>query len=224
MTTLLSLKLGTNGSYVRRLQTLLNSRVIPSPNLPEDGVFGLKTDMAVKRFQTQHALVADGVVGPITWTALGMKQSQTEGPRKPPPPADQPKPTGDWMGIAEGELGVHENSLPGQNNLRILEYHETTTLHATTDEVLLLLLLPWCASFVNWVMTKAGRRGTKQCAGQQLAELGSGAHLAQKRGGHSDPPKGERQRFRDRFGDRLSRCLLRELERHARPPAWRQSE
>ena len=144
MTTLVSLKLGTNGSYVRRLQTLLNSRVIPSPNLPEDGVFGLKTDMAVKRFQTQHALVADGVVGPITWTALGMKQSQTEGPRKPPPPADQPKPTGDWMGIAEGELGVHENSLPGQNNLRILEYHETTTLHATTDEVLLLLffLLP----------------------------------------------------------------------------------
>ena len=90
--------------------------------------------------------VADGVVGPITWTALGMKQSQTEGPRKPPPPADQPKPTGDWMGIAEGELGVHENSLPGQNNLRILEYHETTTLHATTDEVLLLLLLAAAAA------------------------------------------------------------------------------
>src|ERR1051325_2535379 len=114
ITSLVSLRLGSSGAYVRRLQTLLNSRLIPPPNLSEDGVFGPKTDMAVKRFQTQRALVAAGVVGHITMTALGMKQSQTEGPQKPSPPTDQPKLTGDWMSIAEGELGVHENSLPGQ--------------------------------------------------------------------------------------------------------------
>src|SRR6266516_1789775 len=154
MTILASLKLGSNSSHVHRLQTLLNSRVVPPPNLREDGDFGLATDAAVKHFQAQHGLVADGVVGSITWTALGMKQSQTEGPQKRPPPADQPKPTGDWMSIAEGELGIHENSLPGENNQRILEYHQTTTLAALTDEV------PWCSSFVNWVMKKAGRKGT----------------------------------------------------------------
>jgi len=47
---------------MRRLQTLLNSQVVPPPNLREDGDFGLATDAAVKRFQAQHGLVAGGVV------------------------------------------------------------------------------------------------------------------------------------------------------------------
>lgn len=173
MPTLVSLKLGSSGSYVRRLQTLLNSRLIPSPNLLEDGVFGSKTDVAVKQFQTQCALIADGVVGPRTWTALGMRQSQTEDPQERPPPAGQPNPTGDWMSIAEGELGVHENSLPGQDNLRILEYHQTTT-HATTDEV------PWCSSFVNWVITKAGRKGTGSAMASSWVNWGTGLNLPRK--------------------------------------------
>ena len=53
-----------------------------------------------------------------------MRQSQTEDPQKRPPPAGQPNRTGDWMSIAEGELGVRENSLAGENNQRILEYHQ----------------------------------------------------------------------------------------------------
>jgi uncharacterized protein (TIGR02594 family) len=174
MTTLVSLKLGSNSSHVRRLQTLLNSRVVPSPNLREDGDFGLATDAAVKQFQAQHGLVADGVVGPMTWTALGMKQSQTEGPQKRPLPANQPKPTGDWMSIAEGELGIHENSLPGENNRRILEYHQTTTLAATTDEV------PWCSSFVNWVMKNAGRRATGSALASSWLTWGGGLNSPKK--------------------------------------------
>ena len=58
------------------------------------------------------------------------------------------------MSIAEGELGIHENSLPGENNRRILEYNQATTFAAPADEV------PWSSSFVNWVMKNAGRRGT----------------------------------------------------------------
>ena len=35
-----------------------------------DGIFGLLTEEAVKEFQTEHALKADGIVGEKTWAAL----------------------------------------------------------------------------------------------------------------------------------------------------------
>jgi WD40 repeat protein len=35
-----------------------------------DGVFGSKTDQAVRRFQERNGLVIDGIVGPITWQRL----------------------------------------------------------------------------------------------------------------------------------------------------------
>jgi peptidoglycan hydrolase-like protein with peptidoglycan-binding domain len=40
-------------------------------HIPADGVFGPGTAKAVKRFQRRHGLVADAIVGPATWAALG---------------------------------------------------------------------------------------------------------------------------------------------------------
>jgi len=37
---------------------------------PVDGVFGPKTEAAVKAFQTDQGLVVDGIVGRNTWKAL----------------------------------------------------------------------------------------------------------------------------------------------------------
>lgn len=64
------LQLHSRGAEVVRLQTLLNSRVVPSPKLATDGVFGPRTRAAVERFQRASWLSEDGRVGPCTWSAL----------------------------------------------------------------------------------------------------------------------------------------------------------
>ena len=53
---------------VKSLQGLLNQNGF---SLEADGLFGRDTEAAVKRFQGEHHLIDDGVVGPLTWAALG---------------------------------------------------------------------------------------------------------------------------------------------------------
>lgn len=66
-----TLKKGSKGPEVTKLQQLLNQKLQPSPNLIPDGDFGNKTDAAVKAFQKAKGLTPDGIVGPKTWDALG---------------------------------------------------------------------------------------------------------------------------------------------------------
>lgn len=57
--------------YVRRIQAIL--RDVGGYSLGGtgvDGIFGPNTDVAVRRFQGDHHLVVDGVVGPQTWAVL----------------------------------------------------------------------------------------------------------------------------------------------------------
>jgi peptidoglycan hydrolase-like protein with peptidoglycan-binding domain len=59
---------GATGDAVRVLQRAL--RRSPMWGFVVDGVFGPKTEAAVKEFQQGAGLVVDGVVGPLTWAAL----------------------------------------------------------------------------------------------------------------------------------------------------------
>lgn len=65
------LRIGSSGIDVSEIQKELNAIAINYPNIkpiyPVDGIFGSATDAAVRVFQRQFSLTADGVVGKATW-------------------------------------------------------------------------------------------------------------------------------------------------------------
>ena len=67
-------KRGDRGSAVRSIQQELG--------ITADGVFGAQTERAVKRFQRRHELEADGIVGPLTRGALGLKPFSSRSVRR----------------------------------------------------------------------------------------------------------------------------------------------
>jgi uncharacterized protein (TIGR02594 family) len=149
-----TLRQGDSGPEVRHLQELLNKRLQPSPNLRVDGRFGPRTQGAVRLYQASVGLGIDGVVGPLTWTALE-KGLVTNPASAVSVPASFPN--APWMAVAMRELGQREIR-GARHNPRIVQYHATTTLRATTDET------AWCSSFVNWSLQQAGVGGTNSAA------------------------------------------------------------
>ena len=69
------------------------------------------------------------------------------------------------MDIATAEIGQHEIA-GAKANPRIVEYHSSTWLKATSDEV------PWCSSFVNWCLIKAVVRPTRSAAAKSWLTWG----------------------------------------------------
>ena len=61
------LRKGSSGMEVRDLQEMLTGAGYP---LEADGVFGEKTEAAVRAFQADHGLTTDGICGKNTWAAL----------------------------------------------------------------------------------------------------------------------------------------------------------
>jgi len=57
------LKRGSRGVWVKRVQWQLGG-------LSVDGIFGPKTEAAVKAFQKKAGIAVDGIVGPVTWGKL----------------------------------------------------------------------------------------------------------------------------------------------------------
>jgi len=58
------LKVGSRGKEVKELQEFLE--------IGADGIFGKGTESSVKKWQSENGLVADGIVGPATWDAMGL--------------------------------------------------------------------------------------------------------------------------------------------------------
>ncbi len=150
-------KANTSGD-VAAIQSLLNNH---GNNFTVDGVFIPALAAAIEKFQKEVVGLSrpDGVVDPggKTWNALNGKKegAAPEGPLNKP----------NWVRIAEGEIGQKEIK-GAQHNPRIVEYHGTTTGKFKDDET------PWCSSFVNWVMQKAGQGGTNSAQAISWARWG----------------------------------------------------
>ena len=63
-----NLRRGSKGTEVTRLQTALNALGYDCG--AADGIFGVKTEAAVRRFQRAQQLAVDGVAGRMTWAAI----------------------------------------------------------------------------------------------------------------------------------------------------------
>ena len=76
-----ALKKGNKGEYVKLLQTKLLEHGYSLPRYGADGDFGNETLSALKAFQKDHGLTADGIAGKKTWAALN--EEKPKEPEKP---------------------------------------------------------------------------------------------------------------------------------------------
>ena len=94
------LKLGSTGDAVRTLQANLNKLI--NAGLIADGKFGPLTEMAVKNFQRQYGLTADGIVGKQTQAVI----TRLMAPEAPPVIDYKPA-----LDAANAQIDLLENQL-----------------------------------------------------------------------------------------------------------------
>lgn len=70
-------KMGSRGEEVRRIQQKLTSLGYFSSAI--DGIYGTRTQSAVRSFQRDRGLAVDGIAGPKTLAALGLSSSSSGG-------------------------------------------------------------------------------------------------------------------------------------------------
>ena len=126
------LKLGSKGDEVRTLQSLLNSKGYSVGSV--DGDFGPATEAAVRKFQADHGLGVDGIVGKNTWAALyGDSNTNTL-------PTNSGRDIAYFIKVARSQLGYKEQP----ENLN--KYGKWYGMNGVA----------WCAIFVSWCAQQAG--------------------------------------------------------------------
>lgn len=68
-----TLRRGDKGEHVRYLQDLLNRLYASYSKLIVDGDFGPATEDVVRQMQGRIGIAIDGIVGPASWIAMGVK-------------------------------------------------------------------------------------------------------------------------------------------------------
>lgn len=145
----------TTGSYVKWIQSTLNKAL--QIQLDIDGIIGPKTRSAIRAFQRREGLVVDGIVGPNTEKTLNKYTGQT-------PPVTVPSaPTTPLTGIRArivhlanqewnkwNQGAIKETDASIQTLLKDYWVSGTGYLEGYSKN------LAWSATFISWVMRKAG--------------------------------------------------------------------
>ncbi len=112
------LRRGSSGEYVTVLQVMLNRIAQDYPAIPRitppNGIFGIRTENAVRKFQEVFNLMPDGIVGKATWNRLvslyvgvtDLSELISEGQR-----FYQIRPASDANPIQEGDTGIEVTGL-----------------------------------------------------------------------------------------------------------------
>lgn len=97
-----------------------------------DGIWGRRTERAVRAYQVSHGLVVDGIVGPVTWKSLfgnDAVEAEFDNPAIP------------WFQEARRLIGIKERVGPG-NEPTIINWAKSTGISYSDDDI------PWCGLFV----------------------------------------------------------------------------
>lgn len=97
-----------------------------------DGIWGRRTESAVRAFQQAKGLLVDGIVGPVTWQALIGAELANDSASNPGIP---------WFQEAQRLIGLQEDPGPGSNP-DVIELAARPGIAYRDDEV------PWCGLFV----------------------------------------------------------------------------
>lgn len=162
------LRRGSKGVGVEALQRALAAL---GHSLGVDGDFGPRTERAVRAFQSQAGIEANGVVGPETKTAIAAALARLGQAPAPIPPSPTPTPVASGLCDAIARTAEQEFRRwhPASGNLRETDAAATPILQqyyregAGTDVPAQDLQSttwqashPWSAVFVSWVMRTAG--------------------------------------------------------------------
>jgi peptidoglycan hydrolase-like protein with peptidoglycan-binding domain len=141
------LKEGSRGAQVLDAQKELKAAGF-NPG-PLDGVFGPKTEAAVKSFQKAHGLAQDGIIGPKTWGAL--KGDRFE------PGSSKPPSTGSTGGVDNSPGGASSKAEKMvAEAAKHIGFHEGAGNANPFSKFFGRPGEAWCADFVSYCATKAG--------------------------------------------------------------------
>lgn len=146
-----TLRLNMSGDMVKLAQLELARR---GYNLKGTGYFGTATDTAVETFQSRAGLKVDGEIGPYTAKSIDAAPLAVAVPIIERQELARPL----WLEAGIKLIGIKEG-VGSKDNKVIIDWAKDEggdiAKEYTHDSI------PWCALFINHILTKAGLKGTE---------------------------------------------------------------
>ena len=161
MATYSTIRYGSRGDDVKALQNALNAA---GYSLDVDGIFGSKTQAAVKQYQKSQGLTVDGIVGKNTWGALSSAPSSSD--------------TGSSSASSTSPAGDSSSTISSQLAALMAQMQNQTPYTPKTDEEIRQQAEGEYQSYYDQLRLAAQQQQEKSdlALAQQRAQVGIVAH------------------------------------------------